>query len=260
MNKDSYPDLTIKNMPFLWVGHRGDGTNKHSSYIENTIESFQESIRKGANMIETDCRIGKNDSIILWHDDVITPLQVWNTPFTKMCIEDVFKPSQLELKHKKKRAKLTTLDELFSCFGNRIYYYLELKGCDNDSNKKWEHCVDSILNHLTKFKLKSHCIVVSFYPYPLIYLKRRNPNIITGLNISKKTLNSLPILTSIDILCPHISLIQSPHISKKKPLLPYDVNSKEMVSTCEMLSCIGLTTDILELKCVIEPKRNPFFI
>ena len=131
-------------MPFLWVGHRGDGTNKHSSYIENTLPSFQKALRKGATMIETDCRVGKDGSIVLWHDDTIRSQQVWNTPFIDTCIEDVLYPSKLELKFKKNRANLTTLDTLFSQFKNHTYYYLELKGNEHDRDKKWEHCVNNV--------------------------------------------------------------------------------------------------------------------
>ena len=49
------------------AGHRGDCYN----WPENTMEGYRAAIAAGADMIETDVRLTKDDQLILMHDDKV---------------------------------------------------------------------------------------------------------------------------------------------------------------------------------------------
>ncbi len=53
-----------EDKPFLICGHRGSP----GKFPENTIESFDEAIKDGANALEFDLSIMKDNEIIIWHD------------------------------------------------------------------------------------------------------------------------------------------------------------------------------------------------
>ena len=48
----------------LIIAHRGE----HSNAVENTIESFKNAIREGADMIELDVRRTKDDLMVVNHN------------------------------------------------------------------------------------------------------------------------------------------------------------------------------------------------
>ncbi|MBI4862887.1 MAG: hypothetical protein HY815_21895 [Candidatus Riflebacteria bacterium] len=50
--------------PFLVIGHRGSPR----THPENTIPSFEEAMRQGANALEIDVCYTQDDRIVLWHD------------------------------------------------------------------------------------------------------------------------------------------------------------------------------------------------
>lgn len=56
----------------LWkIAHRGGKINKHDPVMENSFEAFAQAIKYGADFIETDLRISKDNHIVLMHDSTI---------------------------------------------------------------------------------------------------------------------------------------------------------------------------------------------
>ena len=54
-----------RNRDFLVIGHAGGDPLGH---CENTIEATRSALKLGANAIEVDIAISKDDVIFLWHD------------------------------------------------------------------------------------------------------------------------------------------------------------------------------------------------
>jgi glycerophosphoryl diester phosphodiesterase len=52
------------DMLFLVIGHRGSPTIE----IENTIASYERALQEGANSLEVDLCITKDNEVVLWHD------------------------------------------------------------------------------------------------------------------------------------------------------------------------------------------------
>ena len=54
----------------LVLGHRGSGWHR-GKLNENTMQSFEDSKKRGADGIETDIRITKDDTLVLFHDKIV---------------------------------------------------------------------------------------------------------------------------------------------------------------------------------------------
>lgn len=68
--------------PFLIIGHRG--SPRH--FPENTISSFDEAVRAGADGFETDLRLLFDHTAVLYHDDELDEAEVESLTFTQ-CAE-----------------------------------------------------------------------------------------------------------------------------------------------------------------------------
>jgi len=58
------PEYIEKNEVFYVCGHRGSPVRE----IENTIPSFERALNEGANSVEMDLCITKDNEVVLWHD------------------------------------------------------------------------------------------------------------------------------------------------------------------------------------------------
>lgn len=120
------------------LAHRGaveDGVR------ENTIEAFELAKSKGADGIETDVRMTKDEELVLYHDHSIGKKRV----------------STLDLKDLESRAgyKIPTLNELLNWADNDFLINLEIKQGD---------IVPQVYEELKKFKQRN--LVISSFHHP----------------------------------------------------------------------------------------------
>jgi len=62
-------DVSLEEVGFFKVGHRG----ARGLMPENTIPSFKKAIEVGANTIEFDVHITKDEKVVIYHDNSFTP-------------------------------------------------------------------------------------------------------------------------------------------------------------------------------------------
>lgn len=133
--------------PFLILGHRGSPKR----FRENTIESFEEALRAGADGFETDLRLLSDGVPVLYHDDEIDELACESYRFDQL----------------KKVEQLRVLER----FAGRAHMCLEVK------RSKWE---DVLLEHVSKWP----GIVIASFDHSLIAeLHRRKAGVPLGLTI-----------------------------------------------------------------------------
>ena len=132
---------------FLILGHRGSPTR----FRENTIESFEEALRSGADGFETDLRLLSDGIPVLYHDDEIDELACESYRFDQL--------KQVE--------QLRVLER----FAGRAQMCLEVK------RSKWE---DVLLEQVSKWP----GIVIASFDHSLIAeLHRRKAGVPLGLTI-----------------------------------------------------------------------------
>jgi glycerophosphoryl diester phosphodiesterase len=126
---------------FLILGHRGSPARVH----ENTIESFEEALRGGADGFETDLRLLSDGTVILYHDDELDEADAESYTF----------PQYAE--HKVLVHQLRDLAR----FNGRAHMYLEVK------RSKWE---DVLIEHVSSMQ---NIVVASFDHSLIAELHRR---------------------------------------------------------------------------------------
>jgi glycerophosphoryl diester phosphodiesterase len=130
---------------FLILGHRGSPTR----FRENTIESFEEALRSGADGFETDLRLLSDGVAVLYHDDEIDELDCETYRFDQL-------------------TKVQKVMELAQ-FAGRAHMCLEVK------RSKWE---DVLLGEVSKWP----DIVITSFDHSLIAeLHRRKGGIALGI-------------------------------------------------------------------------------
>lgn len=127
--------------PFLIFGHRGSPRR----YPENTISSFDEALRSGADGFETDLRLLADKTAVLFHDDELADEEIESLTLDQFTALG---------------ATITTLKDL-ARFAGRTTMVLEVK------RSKWE---DGLLAEIGKWP---NIIVASFDHSTIAELARR---------------------------------------------------------------------------------------
>ena len=134
-------------MSFLILGHRGSPRR----FPENTVASFQEALRAGADGFETDLRLLADQTAVLFHDHEVGDAEVETLRRADVCAE---------------------LVDTLGQFAVRCTMVLEVK------RSKWE---DVLLQHIEKWP----GIVVASFDHRLIAeLSRRNVSFPLGLTLT----------------------------------------------------------------------------
>jgi glycerophosphoryl diester phosphodiesterase len=155
---------------------------------ENTISAFKNAYHNGAEAIEMDIHLTKDDQIIIIHDKTLnrtTNAEGYISNHTTQDLQKVYTNQSLN-------EHLPTLEEVFQEFKDGIKYIIEIKPLN--SKKKTKLIISKMLSLIEKYNLKDQCYVISFYPIPLLIMKNNPLDIPTGLIVYKKHIFSRILL------------------------------------------------------------------
>ncbi|HEY0157117.1 MAG TPA: glycerophosphodiester phosphodiesterase [Thermoanaerobaculia bacterium] len=127
---------------FLILGHRGSPKR----FPENTLASFEETLRAGADGFETDLRLLFDRTAVLYHDDELNEEQIESLSFTQLAERGAM------------AERLTNL----SRFAGRGMMVLEVK------RAKWE---ETLIEHVREWP---DAVIASFDHSILVELRRRD--------------------------------------------------------------------------------------
>lgn len=207
-----------KNDQVLVLGHRGIPTKE----IENTLESFSHALASGADGIELDVHITKDNRLVVIHD--------FNTKRVFGIDKSIEDSTLGELKEIS--SSIPTLDEVFDNIGH-VFYDIEIKA-DMSYNRK---LIPLLLQVLDKYQaLNDRILVSSFNPFAMRRFsklsKHRFPQ-----GIIYDTTQSVPmvlhhgegrLLFPCDFLKPKYDIAENEKKSKEKyPIVPWTVDTKE---------------------------------
>src|SRR6185436_4447239 len=142
---------------FLIFGHRGSPKR----FAENTIESFEEALRAGADGFETDLRMLANRSAVLFHDDDLEGTEIESLSFDECAARG---------------AKIARLSDL-ARFTNRATMVLEVK------RGNW---VEALIDEVKEWP---NIVVASFDHSLIAELHRRNVAFPLGITIYGSMVN-----------------------------------------------------------------------
>jgi glycerophosphoryl diester phosphodiesterase len=134
---------------FLILGHRGSPKR----FPENTLASFEEALRAGADGFETDLRLLFDRTAVLYHDDELEEEEIESLSFTQLA---------------ERGAMAERLSDL-SRFAGRGMMVLEVK------RAKWE---ETLIEHVSEWP---DSVIASFDHSILVELRRRDCRVPVGI-------------------------------------------------------------------------------
>lgn len=215
---------------------------------ENTMPAFKLANKIGADGIETDVQLTKDQIPILIHDESLSR--------TTNGTGYVYQYTYNELKKldagswyatQYKGTPLVTLEEFLMWIKNTsLSLNLELKNNVVDYPK-----IESIVQeHLQYFNMETRTIISSFNPNSVKRYHELYPNVQTALLLSKKVKNPLAYVRDVGAKALHVkySLITRGLVKEcqnnQVPLRIYTVNRPSRTMRCYKLGCDAIFTDV----------------
>ena len=158
----------------LIIAHRG--ASAHAP--ENTLPAFQTAYDQGADGIELDVMLSKDNRLIVIHDSTLERTtngkgNVLNHTYSELLSLDTGAWRNETFQN----TKLPLLDEIYEQFGGKFLINVELKNYHNPNDK----LPDIALALTQKFDLLNHVIFSSFNARNIVRLKKLDSHAKTGL-------------------------------------------------------------------------------
>jgi glycerophosphoryl diester phosphodiesterase len=203
--------------PFLIFGHRGSPKR----CPENTLASFDEALRGGADGFETDLRLLFDRTAVLYHDDELDEAEVESLTFTQ-CAE--------------RGAMVARLADL-ARYAGRTRMILEVK------RARWE---ETLLEHVAAWP---DCVIASFDHSVLASIRKRGLGITLGITFHGYLLDVADYATRAGATwCfPNYhfvdeAMVQSLHACDVK-VVPWTPNRRHEWERLRDVGCDGVITD-----------------
>jgi len=162
------------------IGHRGLAI----SHVENTIGSFEDAFKNGANAIELDVHLSEDHVPVVFHDFDLNRLAHIPSKIYELSLSEIKNISLGE-----KQDRIPTLDEVINKFYNKKIY-IELKTID-DNGKRYNESLPEIL--FKKYGKSSNLVFISFDPKSLEELRSYSSDIPLGLDFEENSEKILPL-------------------------------------------------------------------
>ncbi|WP_089606325.1 glycerophosphodiester phosphodiesterase family protein [Acinetobacter piscicola] len=181
-----FPKNTLLRKPFI-IGHRG----VPSLEDENTLESAKHAVALGADIVENDIYLTKDQQLVVMHDATVD-----RTTTSTGKIEEMTLAQVQQLKSKNKEYKIPTLAEYFSSFKNNPNFVLmiEMKSAD-------PQLVPKMQEEIKKYRVENQVVTTSFNIDQVARAQTLLPHIPRGLLVGMmpKNYNNLVSAKQINV-------------------------------------------------------------
>ena len=157
----------------LKIAHRGYSER----YPENTLLAFEKAIAAGADMIELDVHLSKDDELVVIHDDRIDRTSDGTGMVVGMTLSELRRSSYHNRMPEFGHVEIPTLEEVIDLVGNRALVNIEIKNCPIRHPGIEKKLVDL----LDRKKFRDRVVVSSFDHYALAEMKRIAGDVKTGM-------------------------------------------------------------------------------
>ena len=172
-SKKDYNIKELENMEI--IGHRGGA----SIGPENTLACYKKGIEAGADMIEIDIHLTKDNHIVICHDQSINRTTNGEGLIREMRLDDIRQYRVIDSDGNLTDEKIPTLDEVFDLFleiragGNPCKLLIEIKR----TNDIYQGIEELLLQKINSCHAKEWVVVQSFNDFALEKIHRLDPTI-----------------------------------------------------------------------------------
>ena len=204
--------------PFLILGHRGSPKR----FPENTLASFEETLRAGADGFETDLRLLFDRTAVLYHDDELREDEIETLTFTQ-CAE--------------RGAMVERLSDL-SRFAGRAMMVLEVK------RARWE---ETLIEHVQDWP---NAVIASFDHSVVTELRRRDVTLPLGITFHGYIVDVAAYAARLGAtwVFPQYQFVRPEMVEELHDhgikVMPWTVNRKHDWEQLRELGCDGVITDL----------------
>ena len=167
------------NKQVLLIGHRGAPTQ----ITENTVPSFQKAIDQGAEGIEFDIRLSKDNQLVVFHDADLKRLSNQTEKIKKLTLAELQAVELNKQTGQKEDVYIPSLNDLLPLFNKVKVINIEIK---SDRLFQGHKILDLLIKFLDKHNIGDKCIVSSFNPLILMKLRIRRPQTAIGFIYNRK--------------------------------------------------------------------------
>ena len=204
--------------PFLILGHRGSPKR----FPENTIASFDEALREGADGFETDLRLLFDRTAVLYHDDELEEAEIETLTFTQ-CAE--------------RGAVIARLDDL-ARYAGRAKMILEVK------RSRWE---ETILEQVSGWP---DAVIASFDHSVITSLRDRGATMPLGITIYGYIVDVAQYAEKVGAtwVFPNYHYVDAEMVAslhgRGMKVLPWTANRRHEWERLREVGCDGVITDL----------------
>jgi glycerophosphoryl diester phosphodiesterase len=204
--------------PFLILGHRGSPKR----YPENTLRSFDEALRVGADGFETDLRLLFDRTAVLYHDDELDDVEIETLTYAQ-CVE--------------RGAVIARLADL-ERYAGRATMVLEVK------RSRWE---ETILEHVSDWP---GAVIASFDHSVIISLRERGATMPLGITFYGRIVDVAEYAEKVGAtwVFPNDHYVDADMVAslheRGMKVVPWTANRRDEWERLREIGCDGVITDL----------------
>lgn len=251
------PEHTLLRKPLL-IGHRG----VPSLEDENTLASAKKAVALGADIVENDIYITKDNHLVIMHDAMVDRTTNGRGYIEQMTLAEV---KQLSTR---RGHSVPTLAEYFQVFRDNksMVHFIEIKS-GNDK------VIPELKKEIQKYQIEDQVVAISFHVAQIQRMKSQLPEYTTGFLVGKvdKTDNvNADVKTLMEMTQRHSSTFNSSYENITPALLdaakhrgitvwPWTFRKESVFKQYYLSGLYGLTTDYSQFasRYVVDIKTDP---
>jgi glycerophosphoryl diester phosphodiesterase len=185
----------------LVIAHRGASVEAP----ENTIAAFEAAIDQGADGIELDVHLSKDDHLVVVHDFTLERTTDGSGPVSRLTVRELKRLDAGGWHAGRFRGqRIQTLQEVLERFRGRTRFWIELKG----GSDLYPGIEERVVSTVEIYDVVAETVVQSFDHGALARMERLNPEVRLGALVAERPLE--PLIRSPGVaraLCPDAALV-----------------------------------------------------
>lgn len=223
---------------------------------ENTMDAIGYAVSSGADYVEIDVQLSKDNTVFLLHDDSLKRTTGLNKKAYNLDYEEI---AELDagswFSGQFSNSYVPTLDEVLSFCKGKIKLNIELKKNGN----KGTQLVDEVIALIDKYDMRNQCVLTSTSYAFLRYVKKQAPDIRTGYiaNMRFGETGSLEYADffSVKYVIVSDSFVKEAHDAGKEVHV-WTVNSKYLINRMKGFDVDSIITDDPKYARKILSRKN----